>query len=197
MHLDTPWALTSLAQAQFWATDLSRYGDGTIRDIFSVDISDWNVAGLKGGPAGGKTANECSRAEIKDEVWAQLVRSLPQLTGLRPATVYLDQAIIDVADYKGRRVTNVEPLLVNKAGRWHLRPEATTGIANLFLAADYVRTYTDLATMEGANEAARRAVNAILQATHSVATPCAVWNLHEPALLSAWRWVDRYRYQRG
>ena len=197
MHLDTPWALTSLAQAQFWATDLSRYGDGTVRDILSVDISDWNVAGLEGGPAGGKTANECSRAEIKEEVWAQLVRSLPQLTGLRPATVYLDEAITEVADYKGRRVTNVEPLLVNKAGRWHLRPEATTGIANLFLAADYVRTYTDLATMEGANEAARRAVNAILQASRSVATPCAVWDLHEPALLSAWRWVDRYRYQRG
>ena len=38
-------------------------------------------------------------------------------------------------------------------------------IPNLVLAADYVRTYTDLATMEGANEAARRAVNAILDAT--------------------------------
>ena len=37
-------------------------------------------------------------------------------------------------------------------------------IPNLVLAADYVRTHTDLATMEGANEAARRAVNAILDA---------------------------------
>ena len=38
---------------------------------------------------------------------------------------------------------------------------------NLFLAADFVRTHTDLATMEGANEAARRAVNGILAATGS------------------------------
>jgi uncharacterized protein with NAD-binding domain and iron-sulfur cluster len=38
------------------------------------------------------------------------------------------------------------------------------GIPNLFLASDYVRTHTDLATMEGANEAARRAVNGLLDA---------------------------------
>ena len=34
----------------------------------------------------------------------------------------------------------------------------------MFLAADYVRTNTDLTTMEGANEAARRAVNCIIDA---------------------------------
>ena len=54
---------------------------------------------------------------------------------------------------------NAEPLLVNLVNTWALRPEATTAIPNLFLASDYVRTHTDLATMEGANEAARRAVN--------------------------------------
>ena len=37
------------------------------------------------------------------------------------------------------------------------------------LAADYVRTHTDLATMEAANEAARRAVNGILCAAGSSA----------------------------
>ena len=50
---------------------------------------------------------------------------------------------------------------------------------NLFLAADYVRTYTDLATMEGANEAARRAVNAILNAEGSREERCELWKLHE------------------
>ena len=48
---------------------------------------------------------------------------------------------------------------MNTKGSWADRPDATTRIPNLMLAADYVRTYTDLATMEGANEAARRAVN--------------------------------------
>ena len=198
MHLDTPWALTSLAQAQFWTTDLARYGDGTIRDILSVDVSDWNVRGVHGGPAGGKTANQCSRAEIKREVWAQLVRSLPALKDLEPATVFLDDAVTEVPPLPdGTRIKNDEPLLVNKAKKWKERLEATTGIVNLFLAADYVRTYTDLATMEGANEAARRAVNAILAASRSTAAPCPVWNLHEPAVLAPWRWVDRLRYRLG
>jgi uncharacterized protein with NAD-binding domain and iron-sulfur cluster len=188
MHLDSQWALTSLAQAQFWKTDLSRYGDGTIRDILSVDISDWNTPGLNK-----KKAKDCSRQEIKEEVLAQLRASLPFLRGLRPATVYLDEAIQE----KEGRVTNVEPLLVNVKEHWYLRPEATTGISNLFLASDYVRTYTDLATMEGANEAARRAVNAILDVSRSEEARCSIWNLHEPALLSPWRWLDRHRFQRG
>ena len=34
---------------------------------------------------------------------------------------------------------------------------------NLFLAGDYVQTDIDLATMEGANESARAAVNAMLE----------------------------------
>jgi 15-cis-phytoene desaturase len=188
MHLDSPWALTSLAQAQFWTTDLRRFGDGTIRDILSVDISEWNTPGFNR-----KKAKDCTRAEIKDEVWTQLQHSLPFLQQMDPAIVYLDNAIVE----KHGAISNDEPLLVNKADHWVLRPEAATGIANLFLAADYVRTYTDLATMEGANEAARRAVNAILEASRSVETPCAVWNLHDPGLLSPWRWIDRYRYFRG
>ena len=42
-------------------------------------------------------------------------------------------------------------------------PRPRPRIPNLYLASDFVRTHTDLATMEGANEAARRAVNAILE----------------------------------
>jgi len=57
---------------------------------------------------------------------------------------------------------NAEPLLVNRNNAQHLRPEARTPVANMFLAGDYVRTETDLATMEGANEAARHAVNGLL-----------------------------------
>lgn len=67
---------------------------------------------------------------------------------------------------------NTEPLLVNRPGSHALRPEVTTGIANLFLAGDYIKTETDLASMEGANESGRRAVNAILAATGSRKAPC-------------------------
>jgi hypothetical protein len=70
---------------------------------------------------------------------------------------------------------NAEPLLVNRPGSHPLRPPVTTAVSNLFLAGDYIKTETDLASMEGANEAARRAVNAILNATGSREAPCELF----------------------
>ena len=72
-----------------------------------------------------------------------------------------------------------------------------TSIENLFLVSDYVRTHTDLATMEGANEAARRAVNGILDASGSGAPRCAVWPLEEPAIFAPARAIDRIRFALG
>src|SRR5439155_20978730 len=106
---------------------------------------------------------------------------------------FLDPDIMDDPIHPGRD-TDVEPLLVNNANTWQLRPEAATAIPNFVLASDYVRTYTDLATMEGANEAARRAVNAILDATASPAPRCAVWPLHEPEAFALARRLDRLRW---
>lgn len=74
-----------------------------------------------------------------------------------------------------RRLFNAEPLLINRIGTRKLRPSALTSIANLFLAGDYVMTDTDLACMEGANEAARRAVNGILEAASSREPRCELW----------------------
>ncbi len=92
---------------------------------------------------------------------------------------------------------NLEPLLVNLVNTWQLRPDADTTIPNLFLASDYVRTNTDLATMEGANEAARRAVNSIVSVSGSSAPLCRIWDLHESEIFAPWRWRDRLRYQQG
>ena len=95
------------------------------------------------------------------------------------------------------RDRDFEPLLVNMVNSWHMRPEAFTRFPNLFLASDYVRTNTNLATMEGANEAARRAVNCILDAAGSKAPYCRIWNLHEPFIFKLWRWHDKRRYDQG
>jgi uncharacterized protein with NAD-binding domain and iron-sulfur cluster len=86
---------------------------------------------------------------------------------------------------------------VNTTDSWVNRPEAVTSIPNLLLASDYVRTFTDLATMEGANEAARRAVNAILAAENSSATRCGVWPLEEPAFFAPLRDYDWLRFEMG
>ncbi len=93
--------------------------------------------------------------------------------------------------------TNAEPLLINTAGSLQYRPEAQIELENLFLAADYVRTYTDIAFMEAANEAARRAVNCVLVASGSTAPPAQLWPLEEPAFLKPLQEVDRIRFGLG
>ena len=197
IFIDSPWALTAVSQRQFWtAIDFADWGDGKTRGILSVDISQWDTPG-----SNGKAAIDCTRQEIADEIWAQLKRSL-NVGGavvLRDEDLhfwFLDPDIMDDPSNPGRE-EDVEPLLVNNANTWRLRPEAATAIPNFVLASDYVRTYTDLATMEGANEAARRAVNAILERSGSDRPRCRIWNLHEPDALAPFRSYDRARYQAG
>jgi uncharacterized protein with NAD-binding domain and iron-sulfur cluster len=194
IYVDSPWAITSISQAQFWKSmNLADYGDGKVKGIISVDISEWGEPGLNG-----KAAIECTPEEIKAEVWEQLKRSLNygDMATLRDEQLHsfgLDPSLSRLAG----TTANEEPLLVNLVDTWKLRPEAVSRIRNLFLASDYVRTYTDLATMEAANEAARRAVNGILDAAGSAAQRCDVWRLHEPEIFAPWRELDLIRYMHG
>jgi hypothetical protein len=92
---------------------------------------------------------------------------------------------------------NAEPLFINTAGSWVLRPEASTEIENLFLASDYVKTTTNLATMEGASEAARHAVNGILDALQSKRLRCQIFPFAEPVLLAPFKAIDKQLFAHG
>ncbi len=205
--LDSPWAVTAISQAQFWPQHpLAGYGDGQVKGLLSVDVSNWFEKGLNH-----KTAENCSLPEIVAEVWAELKKSLTQANGESLLTdemcvgCYVDSDIERDTGHplppplKSPFATehNTEPLLVNTANSWSLRPESFCGVENLFLASDYVRTNTDLATMEGANEAARRAVNGIIAASGSGAAYCKIWELHEPDVLGVLRAYDRARFAKG
>jgi uncharacterized protein with NAD-binding domain and iron-sulfur cluster len=193
IYIDSEWALTSISQAQFWREDLSRYGDGHVKGILSVDISDWQMPGRRTG----KVAARCSREEIRTEVWGQLTDHLndgpePVLDERHVLGWFLDPAI----EFPNpSEATNAEPLLINTPGSWADRPIPPTRIPNLMLAGDYVRTFTDLATMEGANEAARMAVNMILFASGSRAPRCAIYPLREPPVLAPARKLDALRWR--
>ena len=199
IYLDSAWALTSISQHQFWdKVDLSQFGDGRVKGIISVDISDWFSDGDR---IVKKPAHDCTLQEIKDEVWAQLQAHLKeggrkQLEDANLVDCHIDPDIVYPRN-DAVNAGNAEPLLVNTIDTWQYRPEAAVEIPNLFLASDYVRTYTDLATMEGANEAARRAVNAILDASGSNAKKCDVWPLHEPIVFGPLREYDYWRFKIG
>ena len=182
IYLDSEWALTSISQRQFWKS----FDYAGIGGVLSLDISEWQRAGRRTGQgrgdvhAGGDPRRR-SGGSCEDHLETAL-------DGVEVRAWFLDEAI-EFPNPSG--ATNAEPLLVNTKGSWADRPDAATRIPNLVLAADYVRTYTDLATMEGANEAARRAVNAILDAVGSSAPRCDVWKLREPPVLGPARTFDR------
>jgi 15-cis-phytoene desaturase len=101
-----------------------------------------------------------------------------------------DESLYDTADrfvppfaFGDRLELNVEPILVNRPGGLQFRPPAVTKISNMFLAADYVATATNLACMEGANEAARQAVNGILEAAGSREDRCQTWQFADQDVL--------------
>jgi uncharacterized protein with NAD-binding domain and iron-sulfur cluster len=181
IYVDSAWALTSISQRQFWPQfDLHAMGDGNVGGLLSIDVSDWETPGVFA--ASGKVARQCSKDEIAEEVWAQLKAALNDgtevLADANRLAWFLDP---DIVAPNPTDATNLEPLLVNTKGSWPHRPPADLPeVDNLFLASDYVQTYTDLATMEAANEAARRAVNGILEASGSDAEPCDVWKLRQP-----------------
>ncbi|WP_244206767.1 hypothetical protein [Streptomyces swartbergensis] len=68
---------------------------------------------------------------------------------------------------------------------------------NFFLAGDCVRTDVDPASMEGANESARHAVNVLPEWGNSDAERCRVRELRRPRELEPLKRVDELRYRPG
>lgn len=198
---DSKWALTSISQAQFWEDDglfRTRYGDGSVGGIISVDISEWK----KPGHFVAKRALDCTPEEVAEEVWKQMKRSVNASHGEEVLTDenlhswHLD----DELEYGAGGIAppiNHGRLLVHPPGSWNVRPTAETNLDNLMLASDYVQTHTNLATMEGANEAARRAVNAILDREGSPESRAGIWELEEPGGFDIFKRIDRKRFLAG
>ena len=196
--VDAPWALTALTQGQFWSDhDFARdYGDGSVVDCLSVDISDWDTPGM----FNGKAAKACTAEEIAREVWLQIKAHLEDNGESVLPDDILHSWFLDPAIRWSRRTganTNDDPLLVNTIGSWYRRPEAGTAVPNLFLAGDYVRTNIDLATMEGANESGRAAVNALLERSGSNADPVPMFTLYRPPEFEAAKRVDAELFRAG
>jgi uncharacterized protein with NAD-binding domain and iron-sulfur cluster len=195
--LDSPWSITAIGQAQFWdGRDFAAdYGDGRAADCVSTIISEWDRPGI----LYGRPARQCTREEIVAETWAQLKDAVGTagdhvLDDADLLSWFMDPAVTGLG---GPDPRNREQLLIHPAGTLYDRPSAATAVSNFFLAGDYVRTDVDLATMEGANESARRAVNALLDADGSGTDRCRVHTLYRPPEMEPLKRVDELRYRLG
>jgi putative NAD(P)-binding protein/flavin-dependent amine oxidoreductase len=208
LYIDTEWALTSIAQSSFWREPfdaLHAWGAGNIRTVWSTIASDWQTPFPS---IGGISADNCTRAQLRAFALEQLTQSLNGDGTQRfdPASIVawnLDSAVTPGGN--GQPAQNTMKLLINCPDRWKHRPSAAPdGLSNLLLASDYVRSNTDLATMEGANEAARHAVNAILDREQVTGPPCAIFELYYPDVLApfsklaeVWAKLDEARFEKG
>ena len=195
-YVDAPWGLTSISQSQFWADGpfaLADYSDD-VEGVLSVNVADWETPGV----LYGKPAIECTPEEIKTEVWTQMAEHLNREEERLTEDLIYDWALDPAITYDSDedRLTNRAPLLINTVGSFRHRPPADTHAPNLVLAADYVRTETDLATMESANEAGRRAARAILDDVGAHDLP-RVWSLAEPRVFEPIKRFDDAAFRMG
>jgi uncharacterized protein with NAD-binding domain and iron-sulfur cluster len=194
-YVNSPFALTSISQGQFWTRPLTGYGDGTVKESFSVILSDWVTPGI----IYGKPAKELTPAQIAKETYAQIQAHLnkqgqkPVLTDEMLHSWFLDPAIKPV----NGGVINDTPLFIQNPGEWANRPESATGIPNFFLAGEWVRTNINVTTMDGANQGGRQAANALLDAAGSNAPRAELWPLYVPPEYEPFRNIDRELYQLG
>ncbi|WP_254762622.1 hydroxysqualene dehydroxylase [Natrinema marinum] len=194
VYADAPWALTSISQRQFWTGyDLEEHGPDEVEGVLSVIASDWDTPGI----VFGKPARECTPEEIATEIWEQLKNHLngpdQRLRDEHLVDWFLDPAIVETEG----GVENRSPLLINTVGSLRNRPPADVAVENLTVASDYVRTNADLASMESANEAGRRAANAVLERRGVSGSTARIWELAEPAVFEPFKRQDRVRYRLG
>jgi len=222
---ESPWKLSSVSQAQFWGPDFEntyahpedQQQQAKVRGILSVDVCDWETnEGLF--DARGLRACECETSDLAArEIWAQLRdahmvagrHAFPEKflayhldDGIQFATADVEQdkaAPRATSNQKLRRmpVLNASRYFIHPPGSHVERPLPETEIGNLVLAGDWVRNGTDLATMEGANEAARTAVNVIIERDQLDGDLCQINELREPAEFDYAKKLDQDLYDRG
>jgi uncharacterized protein with NAD-binding domain and iron-sulfur cluster len=193
-YVDSGWAITSISEEQFWKRSLTTYGDGTAKDCMSAIISDWTTPGN----FNGKSARGCVPEEIAKEAWAQIKAHLNDTDTVVDDDIvhswFLDPAIIDPGT---PNVRNDEPLFIQDPGSWKRRPTAVTGVDNLFLAGEWIKTDQNVTTMEGANEGGRYAANGVLQASGYSGEMVKIVELFRAPWWAPFKAADRARYRAG
>ena len=140
---ESPWFLMTRHEGSFW--DLHGC------DLLSCGIGMWDVPGLNG-----KMAIECTREELAEECWNQMLQ-------FPPANFPAQLPEWNIwKSFKFTLLTTDEPKFSNNSGTLALRPSyKDTDISNLYHATSYTKTDTNIFNMESGTEAGIRVARAL------------------------------------
>jgi 15-cis-phytoene desaturase len=198
LYPDSPWAMTSISQAQFWQRTFDRdlesvFQAPDLRGIWSAIISAWDEPG-----SNGKSPMQSTEAEIAEEAFSQLTTALG--LDLRFDRDVLDYNVDRDIEFRAGQAHCPTPLWVSPAGSYLDRPLADPGLRNFFIASDWARTETDVGSMESADEAARLAVAGIAAEAPDPPDPRVLPQVRPLRLwpvVERLREADRWLYHKG
>ena len=115
VYVDSPWALTSVSQDQFWdSIDSVGYGDGEVKGILSVDISDWETPGLLYGRPAKSATRSRSRTRCGCRSWR--ISTPRGRSSCGPRRSCGGSSNPSIVFPNPSQAVNLEPLLINTVG---------------------------------------------------------------------------------
>ena len=187
--MDSPWAILCMYQSKLiWPTINFK---PPVTGILSAAWSNFEVPGV----LYNKPAKACTAEEIKEEILAQIRMHKGTEAWMKKMKIHTWHIDPDIqfSNETGVFEKHHAELFIQPPNSWDYQPEVYTEIPNLFLASDYVRTSSDIANMESANEAGRRAANAILKQCHHPGKPCFVVRVPKVGT-SIIQWLDEHLF---
>jgi len=164
---DSPYALTGVSELQLWpGYDIQSRGPGNVKSVVSIILSDFTAPGLPSPtqPVPFAAQDAKSKDELQKQVWWQMVKHQGTEFLAPDQSNLIAYHIDDNLSWNENGITgNYAPLFVTTPNSLQNRPHSLTEVPNFILGGDYVRTTTDVALMEGANESGRRAAIGVLQ----------------------------------
>jgi len=193
---DTPWQIIIQPQGAIWTAEIAeKYGDGSIRDIWSIGLDDPYADGI----LIKKKWPDCTKEEIFKEAWYQIMT----LSNLADTKTESGKTLKDLGFQFAAIWPALEPKFSTNTNSLKLKPTVETPLTNLYFATAYTKVTQEMYLMDVAIEAGTKAAWKIMESYDHPYTPSEkiLKRSHTPRNLS-WlmgpaRAVDYFSYKNG
>ena len=193
---DSPWQLIIEPQGVIWTAEISeRYGDGKIRDVWSIGLDDPYAEGI----LIKKKWTECTKEEIFKEAWYEIMT----LSNLSDTKTESGKLLRDFGFQLAAIWPVLEPKFSSNVNSFKLKPTIETPLSNLYFATAYTKVTQEMYLMDVAIEAGTKAAWKVMESYDHPYTPSdkSLKRSHTPRslswLMNPMRAVDYFSYKNG